>query len=110
GDNLGPGLRRSCSFLRSGSRIITAPCEMHPQHVTPSRGLLTQAAQLVVDLIAVVPQRLDAVGALLCVEVALAEYRARRLDLSLDITQPRKRNTPSRECRGTRLDDHPFSR
>jgi hypothetical protein len=44
------------------------------------QGLLTKAAELLIDLVAVMPERLDAIGALLCVEVALAEDRPRRLD------------------------------
>jgi hypothetical protein len=41
------------------------------------QGLLAQAAQLLVDLVSVVPQRLDAVRALFRVEVALAEEMVR---------------------------------
>ena len=49
------------------------------------QGLLAKAAELLIDLVAVMPERLDAVRALLCIEVALAEDRPGCLDALLDL-------------------------
>jgi hypothetical protein len=42
--------------------------------------LLAQPLQLLIYLVAVMPQQLDTVLALLCIEVAVTEDRPRRLD------------------------------
>jgi len=66
--------------------------------------LLTQAAQLVIDLVPVVAQRLDAVRALFGIEVALAEDGPRSIDALLDLElrhhphSPGRRRSSDRGC------------
>jgi hypothetical protein len=69
-------LRFSCFFLRSG---LADHYRRRPKRIRRVRGavvhgLLEQAAQLLVYLLPVVPQYLDAVRTLLGIEVELPEY------------------------------------
>jgi hypothetical protein len=78
--------------LRSGSRIITAAvlnARVGRVGAPVVQRFLAQAAELLIDLVPVMAQRLDAVSAPLGVEVALAEDRTRRLDALLDTQKPR---------------------
>jgi hypothetical protein len=87
GDNFDAGLRCCCSFLRSGSPIITAAVQNASAawEYWSCSGSFAQAAEFLIHLMAVMLQRLDAALALLGVKEALTEDGPRRLDAQLDL-------------------------